>query len=876
MKSEMDTSHPSAGLKDQGGAKMSCSEDEGGSGSGSESDDDEVAVARAMALVASTPTSLEAHKALIEALRLTGDLARLRAAREAADATLELTEDLWISWLDDEIKLAKVSHDSKARMLQTLEMAVARRNTPQIWNRRLLFLSEAEPSLYGETVRDAVEACGYNLIEGHLVWAHAVTLNEQALLIRAAKAPVGGIERADVVAKVVATMCAKDAEEISKAAEEAEAFRDKCKEFILKEPTSIKHWLSQAEALSGKTKQLSLSRVDKSKIVFAWLERGLARYPAARELWEQYITSTLKSGSTLFFPTIAKRAFRAVPSESGFARAAIQAAETECKGLSELAQQVGEVLYYGLAHVDASPHSSSNLLLTSCDAYRRLYNTTQGDKAVEVQARQQYAYALQTIQSMFPQDAQGMCRIVYAHCEFLNHVLSVENSGVESTDVVGECEKLWNKVIDTHPNNLQAYMQAIQFCRSHGNLTMCRKLLKRGLHTFQNEKNTQAGANATRKIASLWIEIESRSGTLHDLMDAQKSTANILNLFSDQRENKSGDMEKMGSFRKEGAKPQTKKRAGAKSQAQVQDRGPGQSNKRPRTEMTQDVSKTSDTGLSEKEKKALSFKQGVFVVNLAYTVTEEQLRKHFEVTCGPVASVSIKRGRRGESKGCGTVSFQSVRAAERALAEQNGTLFCGRALNITELKPLEQRQSARLQSALETDVAQRTVYIGNIPPEYCTEKDFCAGSSDFALALRSCGDLDTIRIAPNKASATVRFVNLDAAKEAIKLNHQTFKWPSHEEPITAFVHPFSSKASPPAQQVSKVSKAKSTLKPSVVSRKEKAIGSRKPRLGQIDLSKAKLPEKSPVPTKPDAHSEEKASDTSMKSNAYFASLFKPT
>ncbi len=84
----------------------------------------------------------------------------------------------------------------------------------------------------------------------------------------------------------------------------------------------------------------------------------------------------------------------------------------------------------------------------------------------------------------------------------------------------------------------------------------------------------------------------------------------------------------------------------------------------------------------------------LFVGNLSYQTTESDLTSLFE-QAGQVDSVSIITDRdTGRSKGFAFVEMSSE-DADKAIAQFNGTEINGRALNVNEARPREDRSGSR-------------------------------------------------------------------------------------------------------------------------------------------------------------------------------------
>ena len=81
----------------------------------------------------------------------------------------------------------------------------------------------------------------------------------------------------------------------------------------------------------------------------------------------------------------------------------------------------------------------------------------------------------------------------------------------------------------------------------------------------------------------------------------------------------------------------------------------------------------------------------VYVGNLPFQTTEDDLSNLFSQV-GQVESVSIITDRdTGRSKGFGFVSMDSE-AADKAIAQFNGTDFNGRALTVNEARPMVKKE----------------------------------------------------------------------------------------------------------------------------------------------------------------------------------------
>uniref|UniRef100_A0A8C3AMJ5 Spliceosome associated factor 3, U4/U6 recycling protein n=1 Tax=Cyclopterus lumpus TaxID=8103 RepID=A0A8C3AMJ5_CYCLU len=114
------------------------------------------------------------HIDLIKLLKQEGELVRLRKARQKMSELFPLTEEIWLDWLKDEIRLTE-EEPNREKVYELFETAVIDYICPDIW------LEYAQYSIGGmgspggmDKVRSiferAVTAVGLHMTKGHVVW----------------------------------------------------------------------------------------------------------------------------------------------------------------------------------------------------------------------------------------------------------------------------------------------------------------------------------------------------------------------------------------------------------------------------------------------------------------------------------------------------------------------------------------------------------------------------------------------------------------------------------------------------------------------------------------------------------------------------------
>jgi RNA recognition motif-containing protein len=90
----------------------------------------------------------------------------------------------------------------------------------------------------------------------------------------------------------------------------------------------------------------------------------------------------------------------------------------------------------------------------------------------------------------------------------------------------------------------------------------------------------------------------------------------------------------------------------------------------------------------------MTMNKRLYVGNLNYSSTEEELRGWFS-DVGPVVETTIITDREtGRSKGFGFVEMETEEAAAQAIERLNGQELGGRPLTVAEAKPRRSRESS--------------------------------------------------------------------------------------------------------------------------------------------------------------------------------------
>lgn len=82
----------------------------------------------------------------------------------------------------------------------------------------------------------------------------------------------------------------------------------------------------------------------------------------------------------------------------------------------------------------------------------------------------------------------------------------------------------------------------------------------------------------------------------------------------------------------------------------------------------------------------------LYVGGLAYAVTDKDLESVFAEQGHVVSAVVIKDRDSGQSKGFGFVEMKDIKEGQKAIKELDGKEISGRAINVNEARPQEDRR----------------------------------------------------------------------------------------------------------------------------------------------------------------------------------------
>ncbi|CAJ1963814.1 unnamed protein product [Sphenostylis stenocarpa] len=143
--------------------------------------------------LAANPSNYDAHLQYITLLRRTGDVDKLRRAREAMSELFPLSPAMWRQWIKDELSLVTASRpEAFSRILNLYERGVFDYKSISLWCDYINFVQEFDPmvrqctptgiSKARDLFESALTAAGLHLAEGSKIW-EAYRIYEQTILL---------------------------------------------------------------------------------------------------------------------------------------------------------------------------------------------------------------------------------------------------------------------------------------------------------------------------------------------------------------------------------------------------------------------------------------------------------------------------------------------------------------------------------------------------------------------------------------------------------------------------------------------------------------------------------------------------------------------
>jgi len=810
-------------------------------------------------LEASANQDYDAHVAKVDLLRQSGELDKLREAREAFHSAYPLTPALWKAWIEDETRMISTVED-KGKVADLYDRAVGDYLSVDLWYEYASFslggigVDPGAEDRVRLVFERALASVGLHCSQGSMIWdsyrIFEKSVNKpdklEKIFRRQLAVPLINMEatmaeykeflEGKPVDPLVEEQYKKALEMLSK----REAFEDS-----LQALDDAEKGLEEQEKDAQKRLQIysdylnvefsedagsEPTRVNRLRLMF---ERRVSDHCLEPHCWIKYIEfadKEFKSGEDLL--QVYRRAVRNVPFESKVWLKYIRALE-KCDQPIKTIREVFEQAITNNFTEDASRYT--DLWIAYIDTYRRkteLYieDGEGGDKLDEKKVEE--LRTIFTTAQSFIKSYRGV-RAADPECRILKYWAYIEADPLKE---MPEARKLWSGVVDLIGDRCKPWLEYAQLEANFGSIKHQRRVYQRGLERVVSED--------PEEIAQAWMTFERMEGDLGQVEECESKVQAKLKWWSSRQQNhhQTSPKDNKKTFQNKNRQQQNfakghhdKKAAGGfKRKHEDENRHqsdqpsfkkPAKSDNQPKGEVfkapvapppgfqppggkkvvkpppgfnsesskvvkpppgfNSESSKVvrPPPGFSAESNASGDNKPGsdeeksrrVFLSNLDFSVTEEEVRNAFEeagLASASIESVSLVKNYAGKSKGFGYLALTDVGAAEKALGMDRKVHIKKRPLFVSPYGATKgagavaSNEGGEKKSALKfsTGVEKNKLFVRNI--------GFEATQEELEELFKSHSGLREVRLVTyrnghSKGVAYVEFETEEAASKAL-------------------------------------------------------------------------------------------------------------
>ncbi|XP_011499357.1 PREDICTED: squamous cell carcinoma antigen recognized by T-cells 3 [Ceratosolen solmsi marchali] len=736
------------------------------------------------------PYDYESHKLLISKFHKMGDLDRLRFARENMSSKYPLTPDLWLSWLRDEIKLA-TTPEQKCAVVEICERAITDYLSVEVWLEYLQF------SIGLDTEKDSIEkmrnlferaltAAGLHVMKGSLIWDAfrefesfiALTMDSKDSQKKNQINRIGKLYQRQLTCPLFHMEKAYEEYRIWKCAEGCEYNDDKIvKSGYQKAKIELNARIpfeEKLESAQNKNEQLDIYKAylfhekqigDPGRITVLY-ERALTDICLEPVLWIdylQFVEYNIKINDII--DKIYMRAVRNIPWCVKIWQNWIRFCEKKNTSLIDIQKLVENALTVGFSSAD----EYKKLWITYLEYLRRRvdYKSDNEKNQLEI-LRNAFNRAYDHIAS-FGIEGDPTCEIL----QFWARSEAIHANNME------KARWLWTNIMSQgHSESAASWIEYISLEKCYGDSKHIRKLFQKALIAVKDWPES---------VANAWINFERDEGTLEQIEICESKIQEQLIKISEERK----EFELYSTMPKEIViNKKTGKRKGEDT-GRWKDLGASTFKISKLEQLTKPMSRKDSINqkvdessnefaknmksniaplqgykkIKEKIEDSYNFHElddqiTIFVSNLDYTATEEEI----EEVLKPVCSIKVFRmikDYKGRSKGYGYIQLGSSKEVEEALKLDRIRLN-GRPMFISRCDPNKTSRSSGFK--YKTVLEKNKLFVKGLP--LTTTKE------ELHQLFKIHGKLKDIRIVTyrnghSKGLAYVEFEDINSARKAL-------------------------------------------------------------------------------------------------------------
>ncbi|OMO65610.1 hypothetical protein COLO4_31114 [Corchorus olitorius] len=727
---EEDTEMDGVGVGDEGDSKespkSSLKSDSDSESSDSEDEGEQKQQLQTLESELSTnPSNYDAHVEYIKLLRKSGEIEKLREARENMNSLFPLSPSMWMEWAKDE---ASLLGDSGFEAVEKLyERGVSEYLSIPLWCEYLNYVQEHDPkvrecsadgiSKARNLFERAITAAAIHVSQGSEIW-DAYTQFEQAILLtidqsdnqakekqvqrirsifhRQLSIPLANLKSTLRAYKAweVEQGNALDAESdsvdgilphVASAYQKAEEmfnarahFEEQITRQDISETDKFQHFMSYLE--------FEQSFGDPSRVQILY-ERAIADFPVSSDLWldyTRYLDKTLKAGKVV--KDVYSRAAKNCPWVGQLWVRYLLCLE---RGRAS-EKEISAVFDKSIQCTFSTLEEYLDLFLTRVDGLRRRISSDIGDDVLKYPLiRESFQQAADYV-SPHMKNTIDLLRLhaYWAHLE-----LKLGNDLVAARGV-------WESLLKTCGSMFEAWQGYIAMETELGHINEARAIYKRCY-------SKRFSGTGSEDICHAWLRFEREFGTLDDLDRAvQKVTPRLeeLRLFRLQEESKSlteatdqreqahkkagREKRKSGPSTNDEQSPAKRQKSSSKNQMKLHEKKKTEGKKSAEANDGEERKVEAQKQVGEQQMKDTDPHKTrvIYTDECTAFVKDEDLRQFFS-DVGGVTSVRIMHDRvTGKSRGFAYVDFEDDEHLAAAV-EKNSQLLFGKSLKIARSNP---------------------------------------------------------------------------------------------------------------------------------------------------------------------------------------------
>ncbi|XP_017875823.1 squamous cell carcinoma antigen recognized by T-cells 3-like isoform X2 [Ceratina calcarata] len=682
-----------------------------------EEDADEAEVKILEATLAQNPYDYQTHRLLISKLEKMGELERLRAARENMSSRYPLDSSLWLSWMHDEIKLA-TTPEQKEEVVKLCERAVKDYLSVEVWLEYLQFsignmgVEKDAAKNVRQLFERALTSVGLHVTKGAIIWEAFREFEAvlYALIDRANQAERK--EQLERIGNLFKRQLACPLLDMDKTYEEYEAWRrGDGKEAAMDDKIVASNYERAFANFNARlpfeekivTSHSDFESLDAYKVYLAYekqhgdpgrvtvlYERAVADITLETWIWLDYLTyleENIKIESIL--DQVYQRASRNVSWCPKVWQKWMRSYEKWGKPVLEIQSILENALTAGFE----TAGDYRDLWVTYLEYLRRRIDRSSSkeeEKQVEV-LRNTFNRACEYLAKSFGLEGDPNCVILqyWARTEAI-HANDMEKA-----------RTLWADILSQGHSGIASYwLEYISLEKCYGDTKHLRKLYQKAMNSVKDWPET---------IANSWIDFERDEGTLEQMEFCETRTKEKLEKVTEERlkaqqaqqanrelspsQSKKAYKRKQddaGKWKNLGSSPTKITKVETQVKPKVRE---SRLNLEKKVDPDQKPKITPPPGFKapEPEKMEVDHTQEVddkitvFVSNLDYTATEEEVRNALE-PAGSITMFKMIRDYKGRSKGYCYVQLSSPEAVEEAL-KLDRTPIRGRPMFVSRCDP---------------------------------------------------------------------------------------------------------------------------------------------------------------------------------------------